>query len=147
MLTFEISRKSKVVFSNTALAKICRAVFEAKKMSGDYYFSLAFIGDKEMTILNETYRGKNGPTDVLSFAELDEEDEAPKIETKKYLGEIIIDVEQAKRQAKEDGKTIKKELNTLAVHGLAHLLGYEHENVSKAMAKKMTDFEAKVLDN
>lgn len=78
--------------------------------------SVAFIGDAEMKKLNKVYRGKDKPTDVLSF---DGEGD--------FLGEIVIDYAQIKRQAVELKKSIKDELIFILVHGLLHLVGYNDE--------------------
>ncbi|MFA6306608.1 MAG: rRNA maturation RNase YbeY [Patescibacteria group bacterium] len=75
--------------------------------------SLAFIGDAEMKKLNLTYRGLNKATDVLSF-----------IGGGDYFGEIIIDYNQVKKQAKQFKNSAEKELIFILTHGLLHLLGY-----------------------
>lgn len=78
--------------------------------------SVAFIGDRAMKRLNHAYRGKSKPTDILTF-----EGEGD------FLGEIIIDYAQIRRQAKIYSASIKEELVFILVHGLFHLLGYEDE--------------------
>lgn len=86
-------------------------------------FSIAFISDSRMKQLNEMFRGKNTTTDVLSFPhEPDEFDP-----DKDNLGDIVISVEQAQRQAEENGLTLEGEIKQLILHGLLHLLGYDHE--------------------
>lgn len=76
-----------------------------------------------MRYLNRTFRGYDRPTDVLSFPAGDGDfpDEAD------YLGDIVISVETARRQARRRGSTLPRELRVLALHGLLHLLGYDHE--------------------
>ena len=76
----------------------------------------------EMRQLNAKYRKKNQTTDVLSFFVEDQPLSGAKI-----LGDVVISVEQARRQAKERGKTLKSEMVTLLIHGILHLLGYDHE--------------------
>jgi probable rRNA maturation factor len=85
--------------------------------------SLVFVGDERMRYLNRTFRGYDRPTDVLSFPARagDFPDEAD------YLGDIVISVETARRQARRRGSTLPRELRVLALHGLLHLLGYDHE--------------------
>ena len=100
--------------------------------------SIALIGDYEMRPLNAKYRKKNRTTDVLSFAVED----YPKAGTK-MLGDVVICVEQARRQAKERGTTLKSEMATLLIHGLLHLLGYDHER-STRQAKVMVAIERKL---
>lgn len=103
--------------------------------------SLLLTTDKEIASLNLKYRGKKGPTDVLSFAQNEGETQ---IETE-HLGDLVISLETCARQAKEFGVSFLEELNRLLVHGLLHLLGYDHENVPKAEAKKMRDKEEELL--
>lgn len=78
---------------------------------------LLLTNNAEIQALNSQYRHKNQPTDVLSF-QLNEDE---------LLGQIIISVEKAQEQAKEIGQTVNKELQFLFAHGLAHLLGHDHE--------------------
>lgn len=78
--------------------------------------SLAFVGSSEMKKLNNTYRGKNEPTDVLSFE----------------YGEVIVCVPVAERQAKEHKMTLNDEFCLLFTHGVLHVLGYDHEKPKDA---------------
>ncbi len=85
--------------------------------------SVAFIGDSRMKQLNELFRGNKTTTDVLSFPhEPDEFDP-----DKENLGDIVISVEQAHKQADENGLTLEGEIKQLILHGLLHLCGYDHE--------------------
>lgn len=78
---------------------------------------LLLTGNKEIHLLNKTYRGKDRPTDVLSFG----------LEDPVNLGQLVISVERAEEQAKELGQSLEEELRFLFAHGLLHLLGYDHE--------------------
>lgn len=85
--------------------------------------TIAFISDKEMSELNHDFRGKNSTTDVLSFPyEADEFDVDDS-----FLGDIVISLEQANRQAIENNLTLELEVKQLILHGILHLLGYDHE--------------------
>lgn len=88
--------------------------------------SLALVSMDEMSELNQRYRGIEGPTDVLSF-ECDEPCPVDRGEPV-TLGDVVIAPEVAERQAAEFGHTVEEELNLLLVHGILHLLGYEHES-------------------
>ncbi len=99
------------------------------------YISLALINKKEIKELNKVYRKKNKVTDVLSF----------NLHSKEILGEIVICLEEAKKQALEKKKTIKSELKLLTVHGLLHLLGYDHEK-SKKEEKRQEEKEKEILN-
>ena len=93
-----------------------------------YELSLRLTDDTEIQALNAQYRDQNEPTDVLAFAAL--ELECPQsIEMRSlplYLGDIVISVDTANRQAQQQGQTLKTELAWLAAHGLLHLLGWDH---------------------
>lgn len=86
-------------------------------------FSVAFVSDKRITELNKFFRGKDSTTDVLSFPH--EPDEFDKDDAN--LGDIVISVEQAQRQAKENKLTLENEIKELILHGVLHLCGYDHE--------------------
>ena len=94
--------------------------------------SIAIVELAEMTELNEQYRGKVGPTDVLSF-ECDDLCAAEPDEPV-TLGDVVIAPEVAEVQAEEYGHTVEEELNLLLVHGVLHLLGYDHEDDADAEA-------------
>lgn len=80
-----------------------------------FELSLTFVTDNKIKTLNKQYRGKNKPTDVLAFP------------LESGIGDIVISVETAKRNAKKFGKTFIDELKFLMIHGFLHLLGYDHE--------------------
>jgi len=100
------------------------------------YLDLHFATEKEMRELNHEYRGKDQPTDVLSFP-LGEIDPAT---GKKHLGDIIICEAIAEKQSFEYGHSIKREIAFLYVHGMLHLLGYNHESEGdEAIMDKIQD--------
>lgn len=99
---------------------------------GQESVAIRLINDREMARLNETYRDKKGPTDVLSFPA--EERRRPsnlRQRLKKVrdaqLGDIALSPVMAKRNAKQYGRTFTEELQILILHGILHLLGYDHE--------------------
>lgn len=87
-------------------------------------FSIVFVGDDEIHDMNKNYRNVDRVTDVISFAFEDNEDML--YNNIRILGDIYICIPQMKRQAIEYGHSEKRELSFLAVHGLLHLLGYDH---------------------
>lgn len=89
---------------------------------------ITIVDDEEIHQLNRDYRNVDRPTDVLSFAlDEDDEDEPELMEGQLHLlGDIIISAETATRQAEEFGHGLEREIVYLAVHGLLHLLGYDH---------------------
>jgi len=99
---------------------------------------VAFIGSAEMKRLNAHYRGKRHATDILSF-------EAPSAFRKRgLLGELVICAPVLKRQAREQGHAMGRELEVLLVHGVLHLLGFDHEKGAR-QAREMGKWEAKLL--
>jgi probable rRNA maturation factor len=93
-----------------------------------------FISDSAMTHLNQTYRKKKGTTDVLSFPDAEQATDRGVASTKKrakprgaYLGDIAISPNVARRNAKSSGHALPHELRILILHGVLHLLGYDHE--------------------
>ncbi|MBQ8682832.1 MAG: rRNA maturation RNase YbeY [Selenomonadales bacterium] len=89
--------------------------------------SLMFTDDQTIHEMNLEYRGIDRPTDVLSFAlEEGEEEEIYGGPEENLLGDIIISVETAVRQAEEYGHSVEREMAFLALHGMLHLLGYDH---------------------
>lgn len=90
-----------------------------------YELSLRLTNDQEIQQLNHQYRQKDQPTDVLAFAAL--EGDYPLIEGEPlYLGDLVISVDTAQRQAVEREHLLELELAWLAAHGLLHLLGWDH---------------------
>jgi probable rRNA maturation factor len=85
--------------------------------------TIAFVSDRAMSELNRLWRHKRGTTDVLSFPA--EQDEFEKLEGAS-LGDVVISVQQAARQAKENGLSFDQEMAQLILHGLLHLSGLDH---------------------
>ena len=95
--------------------------------------SISFIDDAEMRILNRNYRHKDRPTDVLAFP-LREGDFAE--HAGDLLGDVVVSLETAERQAQHAGKTTLEEVTMLLAHGLLHLLGWDHETAPKDRAMR-----------
>lgn len=105
--------------------------FKHLKLKCDPILSVTFVDNEFIHKLNREYRNVDRPTDVISFAFLDGEDDRNLILSKKgpvSLGDIYISIDKAKEQAKEYGHPLRRELSFLFVHGLLHLLGYDHMN-------------------
>lgn len=94
----------------------------------DREVNLLIVDDDEITQLNRRYFHHNRPTNVISFPM--EGGPAPSIPSK-ILGELVISAETAERQAKEVGKKTEEEILFLIIHGILHLLGYDHEGREK----------------
>lgn len=104
--------------------------------------SILLVGDEEMREINAEYRGKDRPTDVISFAMSD--GEFPTL-NKDILGDVVISLDTAKRQAIERGVTIAQEVNFLLIHGILHLNGYDHER-SEPERLKMEKKEMELIE-
>jgi probable rRNA maturation factor len=121
------------------------AELPSELQSPAYSLGLSLVGDDEIAALNTDWRGKPGPTDVLAFAAQDDaldgappmpmpawadEDDEDEVEAGDAepleLGDIVISLETAARQATEHGHSLERELQFLASHGLLHLLGWDH---------------------
>jgi rRNA maturation RNase YbeY len=94
--------------------------------------SLVLVSDAVMRRLNRQWRGADRPTDVLSFAQAEGQGGAPE----GLLGDVVISVDTARRQARERAAPLTRELDRLLIHGVLHLLGYDHER-SPADAQRM----------
>jgi probable rRNA maturation factor len=103
--------------------------------------SVLFVGDRAMRTLNQQYRGKDRTTDVLSFSL--REGRFNKVQPN-MLGDIVISVPTAGQQAVDAGLTLQQELERLLVHGLLHLVGYDHER-GAAEARTMQTKERSLL--
>jgi len=97
--------------------------------------SVLLTDDEEIARLNKDYRGIDGPTDVLSFSQIEDGGLAgfADIEEEILLGDVVISIDTAQRQASEQGRALDDEIDTLLAHGILHLLGYDHENTEDAM--------------
>lgn len=102
--------------------------------------SVSNVSSSKMKSLNKKHRGKDKPTDVLSF----EQDFTNSPRGTMFLGDLVICMTVAKKQAKEHGHPIRTEFTILLTHGILHLLGFDHEKTAKD-AKKMALIEKKVL--
>lgn len=100
--------------------------------------SVALVGNTEIQRLNAQYRKKDYPTDVLSFPVEDR-----LLMGEQLLGDVIISVPKARQQAKERQRTLDEEMLTLLIHGVVHLLGYDHERSVKD-ERIMTRLEKKI---
>jgi len=103
-----------------------------------------FVDDAYIQGLNQQYRGIDAPTDVLSFA-MQEGEPFPE-EGELILGDVVISLETARRQASEYGHSLAREVAYLAVHGVLHLLGYDHggEDDRRVMRNKEEEILARL---
>lgn len=110
------------------IRRSCHAVLEFEKFEGPAEISVTFVDNEQIAELNEQYRNKPQPTDVLSFplGENGNYDRNPETGAA-LLGDIVISLERAMEQAKLYGHSLQREVAFLTVHSMFHLLGYDHE--------------------
>ncbi|WP_409297619.1 rRNA maturation RNase YbeY [Peribacillus sp. SCS-26] len=109
--------------------------------------SITFTGNERIQEINRDYRGKDQPTDVISFAleEMGEDEiEIVGADMPRVLGDIIISVDRTREQADEYGHSFDRELGFLALHGFLHLLGYDH--MTEEDEKRMFGKQKEILD-
>jgi len=132
-----LSRQRAVRVARGPLEEFFRLVLREMKLR-DSDITICFVSDAEIARLNLAFRGKKGPTDVLSFpagtkrrkrifTEGTKSTEDAEGAEKSYLGDIAIAPETARRYAKKNGRSLSNELRVLILHGVLHLLGYDHE--------------------
>jgi len=144
----EINNLTTVEIDEEFLRRVVNEVLKGEKIKKEVNLSLAFIGSGRMRKLNRKYRGKNRVTDVLAFPEsevLFEKFKIGPLQKIKGLGEIVICLREVKKNAKRFNSTFEKELANVLIHGLLHLLGYDHEKNEKE-AKKMQQKQQKYLE-
>lgn len=122
-MTEIINRQRKVKINPENFQEFADRAVDAIKHARGKTCTVAFVSDRKMTELNRMFRGKSSTTDVLSFP--NEPDEFEKSENN--LGDIVISLEQAARQAEENNLSLDTEIKQLILHGLLHLCGYDHE--------------------
>jgi len=114
------------------LIELLKFALNKENVPQDAEVSVVLADDAVIRELNRRYRAKDAPTDVLSFAMQESVPEEEFIEpeqgTERMLGDIVISVERAREQAEEYGHSFEREMGYLAVHGILHLLGYDHES-------------------
>jgi metalloprotein, YbeY/UPF0054 family len=125
--------------------KIRTAILKILKIleCADKEISINFVDDTKIKQLNKQYLGKDKATNVLSFSL--REDEYGNINPQ-VLGDIVISVETAQKNAVYGNLTVDQEINFLIIHGLLHLLGYDHENTTKKETSKMRKKERELFN-
>lgn len=125
------------------LQETVAAVLAHEQVTGEVALSILLTDDEQLRQLNRDYAGLDEPTDVLSFG-MEMEAMMPE-ELAGYLGDIAISLEKAGRQAEKGGHSLTAELQLLTVHGVLHLLGYDHYDPEEKAA--MWSAQQAVLDS
>lgn len=129
------------------IRRCCHAVAVSENFNDDFEVSVSFVDDNEIHKLNKQFRDMDRPTDVLSFPlgengvyDVNNETGAS------LLGDIVISIETALRQAELYGHSLEREIGFLTVHSMLHLLGYDHEE-SKLQERIMREKEETILNS
>lgn len=148
---------SQDIYDTAEIEKLAGSVFEktleARHMDKNYEVSLTFVDNEEIRRINNIYRDIDFPTDVLSFPMIDYKNRHGKNSIEDMdldsgeivLGDIVISLERAYEQAVDYGHSFQREIAFLMVHGMLHLLGYDHEEENDR--KEMRAEEEKILSS
>ena len=129
------------------IRRCCQAVLTTEKFGKDAEVSVSFVSNNEIKNLNKIYREKDSVTDVLSFP-LTSEDGTVEVNPETgavQLGDVVISLETAVKQAQNYGHSLEREVGFLTVHSMLHLLGYDHET-SLLDQRIMREKEESVLE-
>ena len=140
-----IDKEFKLKVKSAWLRKIVRPILNAENIGVKSEVGLVITGDEKIQELNKKYLDEDRPTDVMAF-QTDEDKQigfvnAP--DDKSHLGEVIISYPQAVRQAEEHNHPVEREMVILMIHGILHLLGYDHDIPERT--QKMRNRESDVL--
>ncbi|MBI4466773.1 MAG: rRNA maturation RNase YbeY [Acidobacteria bacterium] len=120
-----INRQQRVSVDEEELSRFARRLSRTLQLRSES-FAVALVSDQEIARLNHRYRGRSQPTDVLSFA----------AGGNGYRGDVVISVETARRQARCYCHSLEEEVKLLMLHGVLHLLGYDHETDGGQMNRR-----------
>ena len=124
------------------LTGIARITLEHENV-GDCQLSVAVTTDAEIHALNRRYAAEDKPTDVLAFSQEEGEEFVSAPDELRHLGDVVVSLETAERQASEAGHDLDAEMAHLLAHGVLHLLGYDHAEADEE--RKMRERERAVL--
>jgi probable rRNA maturation factor len=119
------------------LKKVAVVCLDIEDYGLDWEISVSFVTNDEIRELNREYRGKDEPTDVLSFPFEDEFRIGEKM-----LGDIVISTEKVLQQAKDLGHSLQREISYLAVHSMFHLMGYDHLDAEERKEMRLKEKRA-----
>ncbi|MCW2750745.1 MAG: rRNA maturation RNase YbeY [Aeromicrobium sp.] len=131
-MNVDVLNESGVEVDAAGLTRLCRFTMRRMRLHPATELTLRLVDPATITVLNKQWMGKDGPTDVLSFP-MDEltpgrdDEESPE----GYLGDIALCPQVAEQQAPAAGHSAQDEINLLTVHGILHLLGYDHAEPSE----------------
>ena len=126
------------------MRSLARRLLRAENCPAGSEVSILFTDDGEIAGLNKAYRGDDRPTDVLAFSQIEGESLPEEEGEEHLLGDVVISVDTAARQADELGHGLDEEIDVLVAHGILHLLGYDDETPDAK--KKMFERQNEILE-
>ncbi len=140
---WEVLKDIEAIIKLTVNKVMDHAILPNAVLNRDLEISMVLANDDLVQILNSEYREKDSPTNVLTFASLDDEN-IPDTGLL-HLGDVILSYQTIEREAREQGKFLLDHIKHLTVHGVLHLLGYDHEDEDEA--NDMETLEIRILEN
>jgi probable rRNA maturation factor len=116
------------------LVRAAAAALEHQEVAGPAELTIVIATDEELHRLNRTYREVDESTDVLAFGDVETDGFVNPPDAPRYLGDVIISFPRAEKQAQRAGHPVEAELQLLSVHGVLHLLGYDHADPAERAA-------------
>jgi probable rRNA maturation factor len=146
-----VNRQRLVNIDRSRIEQVAQSALEGlgrieKKSRANASVAIAFVRDRRIRELNRNYRGKYYATDVLSFP-ANEDGTIDDFVEAGYLGDIVISVDAAMRQANDAKITFEREIKELVIHGILHLCGYDHESDNGEMNRLEMRMRKRVLDS
>jgi len=144
-IAIQIAPRFRAEVDEGSLRRVAAEVLRQEEVARETELSLIITDDEAIRELNRRFRGVDAPTDVLAFGAGTEEHFVSAPESPPYLGDVVISYQRALAQAQELGHAIADELKLLVVHGILHLVGYDHQE--EAAAQKMREREREMTND
>jgi probable rRNA maturation factor len=142
-VTIQVAPRFRAEVDEGCLRRVVVEVLRQEGVAGATELSLIITDDEAVRELNRRFRGVDAPTDVLAFGAGADEHFATAPGSPPYLGDVVISYQRALAQAEELGHAVAQELKLLVIHGILHLLGYDHQE--EAAAQKMREREREMI--
>jgi probable rRNA maturation factor len=136
-----LNRQRKVSVDRASLSAFLARLVECCPAKHAASWSVCLVSDRRIRELNREFRARDQATDVLSFPD----DDQPDPDGTRYLGDVVISVATAERQAGEAGHSLDEELQILALHGYLHLMGHDHETDDGTMLRLQRRLERELI--
>lgn len=141
-IAIQVAPRFRAEVDEGSLRRLAAEVLSQEEAKGETELSLIITDDEAIRELNRRFRGVDAPTDVLAFGTETEEHFVSAPERPPYLGDVVISYQRALAQAEELGHAVAEELKLLVIHGILHLLGYDHQE--EDAARKMREREERI---